>query len=215
MNWKCLFGHKWNGYSYEKHGETRGVRVLFRLAIVVALSLPALSRVGAQNYTLTDKLPGIIFGYSLEEPVVKDQSQVATVVHPYVSGMVNYEVQAIDGVKIGNGRKSPFSRTGSKGQNVSTYDAAIDLLPGRHTLTINYWEYIWVDEKKRKYVNVNPLKSIDVEMEFEAGCVYQIKALIFNFNFMGLSIDRELTDPTIVERLATTRKNAVLIKKST
>lgn len=88
--------------------------------------------------------------------------------------------------------------------------SAIDLLPGKHTLSIYYREYIWVDSKKRKYYSVNTLKAIDVEVNLEAGCVYQLKAMVFNGNFFGFSFDKELSDPTIVERLEQSRINGKL-----
>ena len=174
-----------------------------RFATIVALALLALTPAQAQSYRLTDDIPGMIFGYSSDVPIIKDQSQVATVVLPVdsIGGMMVYQVQAIDGVKVGGRKKSPFRRTKEAGRLNSP---AFDLLPGKHTLTIWYFENIWVDQKKGKYARVNP-GPIDIEAEFEAGCVYQVKALIGSYNFMGFALDKELTDPSIKERIIEAR----------
>jgi hypothetical protein len=173
-----------------------------KLLLLVSLSLLATTQMRAQDHTLTRGIPGIIFGYPSEVPIIDDQSQVATVVWPNlaeVTYMGQYTIQAVDGVTLPSRiRSSPFRR----------HDApcfAIDLLPGRHTLSVSYSEYIWLGAQGRKTYNVATPAPVDVTLELEAGCVYQLKAVLSNGSFAGFSLDRELTDPTVVSRLAQSR----------
>jgi len=151
----------------------------------------------------------MIFGYSSDVPVIKDQSQVATVVVPYNPSMgVYYRIIEIDGVKIGmNKKKSPFRVHG----NILRI-TVVDLLPGSHTITITYEENFWVDEKKGKYTKLAPKMYFELPLNCKAGCVYQIKALVENsdskFTLTGFTLSDEVTDPSIIKSIENTRNDA-------
>jgi hypothetical protein len=155
----------------------------------------------AQNYTLTRGLPGIIFGYSSATPIIDDQSQVATVVWPNLSEttyMGEYTLMAIDGALIPDRvRSSPFRR-----HEADCF--AVDLLPGRHTLSFSYSEYLPSGQGRRTY-NVSTPYPVSFAVEVEAGMVYQLRALLSQGVFTEFSVDGELADPTIVARLAQSR----------
>jgi hypothetical protein len=146
-------------------------------------------------------MPGIIFGYTSDTPIVDDGSQVATVVWPNLSEhsyMGAYTLVAIDGIPFpARARNSPFRM----------HDAAcfaVDLLPGRHTLTFSYQEYFYTGQGRRTYSISSPYPSA-VSADFEAGTVYQLRAELSGGAFVGFSIDGDLSDPGIVERLDSSR----------
>jgi len=141
-------------------------------------------------------LPEIIFAYPTDMPVISEQSQVATIVYNEY-----YKVNSVDGIRLW-GNKAPVRRY----RTFNTFKEVIDVLPGKRTISIKYHESIWVDEKKRKYVLFSP-KPIDLEMEFEAGSVYQIKAIVVNFNFIGLSLSKEITNQDIIPKIIESRNN--------
>lgn len=178
-----------------------------KLILFACLSLLTVAHATAQDYTLTRGLPGIIFGYPSDVPLINDQSQVATVVWPNlaeVTYMGQYTIQAIDGVRLPDRiRSSPFRR-----HEVPCF--AVDLLPGRHTLSVAYSEYIWQGLPGKKYYNVATPAPVTVAVELEAGDVYQLKAVLSSGAFTGFAVDSELTDPGIVARLAQSRTTSRL-----
>jgi hypothetical protein len=174
-----------------------------KLILFACLSLLAVGQTIAQDYTLTRGIPGIIFGYPSEVPLIDDQSDVGTIVWPNLSEityMGEYTLIAVDGVRIPNRiRSSPFRRHEAS-------CLAVDLLPGQHTLSVSYSEYLPLVGSGRRTYNISSPAPVDVVVDVEAGGVYQLRALLSQGAFTGFSVDRELTDPTIIDRLAQSRK---------
>ena len=179
---------------------------LFFLAIVAALSLFVLPGAEAKETKQNKVLPELIFAYPSELPIIREQSGVATIVYPVSPSDDSYmfcSVETIDGVGLW-GRKSTVRRY----RTMMTAGVAIDVLPGKHTVSISYNQSVWVDRKKGKYARISTNKPVDVNIKFEAGYVYRIRPIIVNNSLTGFAFDKVTDDESLLEKIATSRNNA-------
>ena len=157
-----------------------------------------------QDLSLTGT-PAIFFAYPHETPVIKDQAKVATVVYNNL-----YEVFKVDDLIVDN--LTIFEKRGPKNmratvRNSDGYTVAIDVLPGKHKFEISYDENIWIEEGKL-YTRHWTQKHVELEADLKAGSFYQIRAMIINGNFMGLAIDKGLSDDSYAQKIIEERNKA-------
>jgi len=157
-----------------------------------------------QNLSLTGK-PAIFFAYPHETPVIKDQAKVATVVYNNLYEVFKVDNLIVDTVTI-------FEKRGPKNMRATVNHyrddtVAIDVLPGKHKFAISYDENIWVEEGKR-YARHWTQKHVELEADLKAGSFYQIRAMIINGNFMGLAIDKGLSNDSYAQKIIEERNKA-------